>query len=218
MTNINALPLGISKKSLKLANYNFFEDKANILSSLDINNCIDVLKTIIQGVRKLNHMIVLIDTEQKLSSIGGMVNTYVDKNFEEFILQFENFLDTQIDGKSTKVLCIITGLEKFQGSLNEQKFKGFFNGIKTLENINILFVEPSFKFKKIGYENWYSSNVNNRNGIWVGKGFMEQTVITLDEYSNKYKEKINKQFAWIVNNGKGDLVKIVGEKGEEDEE
>jgi hypothetical protein len=47
---------------------------------------------------------------------------------------------------------------------------------------------------------------------------MEQTVITLDEYSNKYKEKINKQFAWIVNNGKGDLVKIVGEKGEEDEE
>ena len=35
-------------------------------------------------------MVVLIDTEQELASIGGTVNTYADKNFEEFILKFEN--------------------------------------------------------------------------------------------------------------------------------
>ena len=50
------------------------------VTTLDKNNLM-----VYYGVRKLNQMIVLIDTEQELSSIGGMVNTYVDKNFEEFI-------------------------------------------------------------------------------------------------------------------------------------
>ena len=163
-------------------------------------------------------MTVLIDTEQELSSIGGTVNTYVDKNFEEFILKFEDFLDKQIDGKNIKVLCIISGLEKFQGSLYEKKAKGFFNGIKTLENINLIFVDSSFKLKKLGYEQWYTGLTNNANGIWIGPGFMEQTVISASDYSNKFKEKITNQFAWVSKNGEADLIKIVGNKGEEDEE
>ena len=217
MTNINQLPIGIVKRNLKICTYDFFNDKANIISSKNLENCIDLLQTIIYGVRKLNHMTVLIDTEQQLSQIGGMVNTYVDKNFEEFILKFENFLDTQIDGKNIKVLCIISGLEKFQGSLNERKFNGFFNGIKTLENINLVFVDSSFKLKKLGYETWYSKSVNNVNGIWIGSGFMEQTVISPSEYSNKHKIDINNQFAWVTKNGEAELVKIVGKKGDIDE-
>ena len=158
------------------------------------------------------------DTEQELSSIGGSVNTYADKNFEEFILKFEEFLDAQIDGKDIKVLCIIAGLEKFQGSMNEKKFNGFFKGIKTLDNVNLVFADSSFKLKKVGFENWYSSVTNNSNGIWVGNGFMEQTVINCNDYGNKFKEQIDKQYAWVAKNGEADLIKIVGEREKEDEE
>ncbi len=218
ITNINNLPVGISKRNLKTSFYNFFNDKATIISSKDVKNTMDLLKTIIYGVRKLGHMVVLIDTEQELSSIGGSVNTYADKNFEEFILKFEEFLDAQIDGKDIKVLCIIAGLEKFQGSMNEKKFNGFFKGIKTLDNVNLVFVDSSFKLKKVGFENWYSSVTNNSNGIWVGNGFMEQTVINCNDYGNKFKEQIDKQYAWVAKNGEADLIKIVGEREKEDEE
>ena len=218
ITNINNLPIGFIKKNLKIANYNFFNDKATIVSSKDVINCEDFLRTVIYGVRKLNNMVVLIDTEQQLSSIGGIVNTYADKNFEEFILRFEQFLDKEIDGKPIKVLCIIAGLEKFQGSMNEKKFNGFFNGIKTLDNVNLMFVDSSFKLKKVGFESWYSGVTNNSNGIWIGNGFMEQTVINCNDYNNRFKEKIDKQYAWIAKNGEAELIKIVGEKEKEDEE
>ena len=218
LKTINAIPIGITRSNLKLCTYNFFMDKANLISSKKIKDCTNLLKTIIYGVRKLNHMTVLIDTEQELSSLGGMVNTYVDKNFEDFILKFEDFLDREIAGKNIKVLCIISGLEKFQGSLNEKKAKGFFNGIKTLDNINLIFADSSFKLKKLGYEQWYTSLTNNINGIWVGSGFMEQTVISSGEYSNLQKEKISNQFAWVAKNGEASLIKIVGSKEEEDEE
>jgi len=218
LNNINLLPIGIIRRNLKIYGYNFFNDKANIISAKDIKSCIKLLETIIFEVRKLNHMTVLIDTEQELVSLGGTVNTYVDKNFEEFILRFEDYLDKEIDGKPIKVLCIITGLEKFQGSLYEKKAKAFFNGVKTLENIHLIFVDSSFKLKKLGYETWYSGLVNNINGIWVGPGFMEQTVISCNDYSNRFKEKINNQFAWIAKNGEAELIKIVGSKEDEDEE
>lgn len=217
ITNINNLPIGMIKRNLKIMNYNFFNDKATIISSKDVKKCIDLLKTIIYGVRKLGNMVVLIDTEQELVDLGGTVNTYADKNFEEFLLQFEAFLDKEIDGKNIKVLCIIAGLEKFQGSINEKKFNGFFKGIKTLPNVNLLFVDSSFKLKKVGFESWYSDITNNSNGIWVGSGFMEQTVISCNDYGNTFKEKIDKQYAWIAKNGEAELIKIVGEKEKEDE-
>ena len=218
MVDINNLPIGITKRNLKTNFYSFFKDKATIISSKDVKNTIDLLKTIIYGVRKLGNMVVLIDTEQMLESIGGTVNTYADSNFEEFILQFEQFLDKEIDGKEIKLLCIIAGLEKFQGSINEKKFRGFFNGIKTFPNVSMIFVDSSFKLKKVGFETWYSSVTNNANGIWVGSGFMEQTVISCNDYNNRFKEQIDKQFAWVSKNGSADLIKIVGEKEQEDEE
>ena len=127
-------------------------------------------------------------------------------------MRFENFLDTEIDGKNIKVLCVISGLEKFQGSLNENKFKGFFNGIKTLDNVNLIFVDTSYKLKKVGFEPWYSSVTNNSNGIWVGSGFVEQTVIKSSGYDNRFKQSINNQYAWVSQNSNVQLVKIVGEE------
>lgn len=124
ITNINNLPIGMIKRNLKIMNYNFFNDKANIISSKDVKSCVDLLKTIIYGTRKFGNMVVLIDTEQELVELGGTVNTYADKNFEEFILKFEDFLDKEIAGKDNiKVLCIIAGLEKFQGSINEKNLE-----------------------------------------------------------------------------------------------
>lgn len=215
---INSLPIGIVRQNLKICNYNFFNDKANLISSKDIKNCIGLLNTIIYEVRKLNQITVLIDTEQELSSIGGTVNTYVDKNFEDFILRFEDFLDQKVDGKDIKILCIIAGLEKFQESLFEKKAKGFFKGIKSLENIHLIFVDSSYKLKKLGYVDWYGQLIDNSNGIWVGPGFMEQTVINCNDYSNKFKEKIDNNFAWVALHGEAELIKIVGSKKDDEDE
>ena len=218
ITNINAIPIGIGRESLELLSYNFFESKATVISSKDIVNCIELLKTIIYGIRKLNQMVVLIDTEQQLTEIGGMVNTYADKNFEDFILRFEQFLDEQVEGKNVRVLCIIAGLERLQGSVNDKKFNGFFRGVKAVPNLNLIFVDSSFKLKKVGFEPWYSSIINNSSGIWVGPGFLEQNVINCNDYANKFKENIDKNYAWVARHGDAELIKLVEERDIIDEE
>ena len=217
LNSVTDLPIGIIRKNLKTYKYNFFVDKANILTSKDIKNCSEFLQTIIFEIRKLNQMVVFIDSEQNFPEINGKVNSYANKNLEQFILKFEEFLDSKIEGKNIKLLCVIAGLDKFKNSMNEKTFNGFFKGIKFFNNVNILFVDSSFKLKKLAYESWYTSNINNSNGIWIGPGFMEQNIISSSDYSNKYREKINKQFAWISKNGEAELVKIVGGLEKEDE-
>jgi hypothetical protein len=143
-------------------------------------------------------------------------NVWLEKHVAPFV-DFEEFLDKEIDGKNIKVLCIIAGLEKFQGSMNENKFRGFFNGVKTLDNINLLFVDSSFKLKKVGFEDWFSSTTNNSNGVWIGSGFMEQSVFNCAEMDSRHRIKVDKQYAWIVKNSESVLVKIVGEKEKNEE-
>lgn len=217
ITTIDKLPIGIDKNTLKPVTYNFLNDVANVISSKDVLDCIDLLKTIIHSVRKLNNMIILIDTEKELSSIGGMVNTYVDRNFEDFILKLEKFLDDKIDGTNINVFCVIAGLSKFQESLNDKKFNGFLKGIKTFNNVKLIFVDSSYKLKKIGFESWYSSLINNSNGIWVGSGFAEQSVFNCSDMSSTYKIKVDRQYAWVIKKGESKLVKIVGEKKKDEE-
>ena len=217
LKTITDIPIGVCRKNLKVCKYNFFVDKATIVTTKKVKNCVEFLKSVIYQVRKLNQMVVFIDAEQEFNELNGSVNTYADKNFEPFILKFEEFLDAKIEGKNIRVLCIIAGLEKFKSSISEKIFNGFFKGIKMFENVNLVFVDSSFKLKKLGYENWYTGNINNSNGIWIGPGFMEQNIINCSEYSNKYKEKVSNQFAWVAKNGEAELIKIVGGKEEEDE-
>ena len=101
--------------------------------------------------------------------------------------------------------------------MNEKKFNGFFNGVKTLDNINLLFVDSSFKLKKVGFESWFSGVTNNSNGVWIGSGFMEQNVFNCSSFGTEHKEKIDKQYAWVIKNNEPELVKIVGEKEKNEE-
>ena len=70
-------------------------------------------------------------------------------------------------------------------------------------------VDNAFKFKKINFESWYSSFVQNVNGIWIGAGLQDQSVIKLSNYDKKYATKITNEYAWIVKNGVASLIKLV---------
>lgn len=218
LIDIHNIPIGILRKNLKICTYNFFDDKANIISCKDIKCCNNFLESIIYQVRKLNNMVVFIDGDSQFVGLKTSVNNYTNNNFNEFILKFEDFLDKKIDGKNIKVLCIMSGLEKIKKSMDSKVFNGFFGGINTLDNINVVFVDSVLKLKKMSLEKWYSNNINSLNGIWIGQGFGEQNIITNTEYGTIYKEKISDVYAWVVKNGIPNLIKIVGKEETEDEE
>ena len=81
--------------------------------------------------------------------------------------------------------------------------------IVTLENANVIIIDSSYQIRKLTTELWYSSNIRSDQGIWIGSGITDQTAIRLNSGSRIYNEKINNNFAWVIKNGQGTLIKLM---------
>ena len=51
--------------------------------------------------------------------------------------------------------------------------------------------------------------VSNSNGIWIGQGVADQSVIKLNNYQKAYSKPISDEYGWIIKNGAGKLIKFV---------
>ena len=210
LTSLKSVPIGIVKESLKIYNYNFKADKATIISSNDLENCKTFIKNLLNSFRKLGNVIsVLFDFEEVFEDLKPFTNSYCNKDYDNFIDQMLKFVDEKIANTDYNVMFIITGVEKFSDTVNSSKIEELKKKVKELDNSNILFVDSSFKLKKLAFESWYTDLVVNSNGIWIGSGVQEQTVVKASDYNKKYNIKIPISFAWVFKNGDGTLVKLI---------
>ena len=79
-----------------------------------------------------------------------------------------------------------------------------------LLKINFIFIDIPQGFKKFEYEEWYKSNVDNDDGIWVGFGCTQQYVIKLMVQASKLLN-IDNDHAIVIKNGMPKLVKLINE-------
>ena len=217
LTSLKSVPVGLIKESLKPYLYNFKADKATIISSNALENCKNVVSSLLTQHKKLgNALTILIDTEEVFAEYKPLASSYCFEKIEEFTDQIIQFIDQKIVNSQYDLTIFIGGVDKFKESLSSTKLDEFMNKIKSVANCNLIFIDSAFKLKKLAFELWYTSMVVNSNGIWIGSGVMEQTVIKPAEYNKKYNVQISNGFAWIFKNGSGQLTKLIG--GEETNE
>ena len=71
--------------------------------------------------------------------------------------------------------------------------------------------------KKFAYETWYSNSIVNVDGIWLGNGVFEQSIIKMNDFDNRYRTQISDDYAWVFKNGNSDLIKIINDDGDKNE-
>ena len=55
--------------------------------------------------------------------------------------------------------------------------------IKQNDNCIGLFIDGNYKLKKLAFDPWYLDLVVNSNGIWIGPGVADQSVIKLNDFN-----------------------------------
>ncbi|MEG0026429.1 MAG: type VII secretion protein EssC [Bacilli bacterium] len=204
------LPVGIAKDNLQVIKYNFFDKMISIIVTNDINNIKHFIKPLIEEMMILTNIKkIIIDPGKRIDQYKGDKGFYMTDNFQLVIDQLQDKIDKKTLQK--KVTFIIIGLNEFLQQLtNMEKFKQLFDQLKQSNLINFIFVDEVNKYKKINYENWYSSNVNNNSGIYIGYGFLNQSIIMYNGYI-KNEEDLGDKYGFIVENGKAVLVKLIEE-------
>ena len=212
LTSLKQVPLGIMKESLKTYNYNFIADKATIISSNELESLTGIVNNLLNSFRKLNNVVsVLFDFEDVFGELKPICNSYCNKDYENFIDEIVKYYEEKIKNSKYNIAFFITGVEKFKNNVSSLKIESLTKIIKGNDNCICLLIDENYKLKKLAFESWYLDMVINSNGIWVGQGVADQSVIKLNDYNKKYNIKIQNDFAWIIKNGNGNLIKLMNE-------
>ena len=135
-------------------------------------------------------------------------------------MKFEQ-LEKLIESKSTtEGIILIYNLNKFITSIEDKKkIEPFFKNIKKYEKISVIAVEETKKLKDFQYEAWFTNIFGSGNGLWIGKGISDQTIIKTSSYSKELQANYKNDMGFSVIDGDAILVRYIDfiSKDEEDE-
>lgn len=204
LTNV---PLGISKKDLKVCCYNFQDSLLNLIISKNTEKArqyvLNILKLISQT---LSVRVGILDADSLLPSKREAMHNY-----------FKSIISKVEEDKTKKNVIAILGLDKFVSEY-EKAGESFENVLNTLEqsgNCSLILVENDTKIKNYEYNDWYKNYVNKENGIWLGNGIDNQYVINITDRYNL--PKCDNSFGYVVKQGNATMIKLLEMDGDEEE-
>jgi S-DNA-T family DNA segregation ATPase FtsK/SpoIIIE len=229
---LSSLPIGIDKKNLEVTTVNFIKGFVTLLTSLDVTILGPILNEISKEVNMLNEVrFIAIDPEGLLKPEQLNRCEYVDGNLDEAFTKLHeeiksvqeaysaaNF-DKNAIAKVPTTVIIISGFDKFTTKLspdNKKIYGKLFELAKELDKYCFILVDSVDKFKKVEYDDWYRSVVNNSRGIWIGDGIANQFSIKLTKTTKDLYDEIGNKFGYVVERGVPVLIKLLEEgNGEE---
>ncbi len=215
--DLEHVPIGLNKNNLSVATFNFKAAKASILSAQNIESIIPFVSSLFQLFKKMKNIsTVVIDLGQIFKGKNLNVEGYCATNGNGFLDSLDNFIDHSILNTQFELVVFIINVDKFMNSVDKLKFKKLLDKVSSMSNVSFVYVDQVYSLKKYVFEAWYTSSVNNVNGLWIGSNVVDQGVIKISDISKNHREKISNQYAWNVKNGTSSLVKLVGvDKDEE---
>jgi len=107
-------------------------------------------------------------------------------------------------------ILVIYGIERFLNKLNNNdKFQNFMTKLKQIEQVRVIIIDEVNKIKNYLYESWYTTTFSNTEGIWIGKGIVDQNIFKLSTIKKEYMQEIKNDFGYNIQEGSLELIKII---------
>ena len=205
ITKLDKLPVGIYKKNLSLATYNFKNNFINIISAKSIDVAAEYVSHIYEEITLLNNVeVAIFDLEE-----------IIMKNTKDIKEEYQNYL-INLQNKSKYSICIIIGLDKFLSTI-QRDINQDLKALEATKKVSFIIVDSVFKLKNHEYEEWYKNYVSKDKGIWVGNGISDQYLIHLNSSNRNVINNCGNSFGYIINQEEATMIKLLGMKDTGDE-
>ncbi|HBA37655.1 MAG TPA: type VII secretion protein EssC, partial [Firmicutes bacterium] len=225
ITNLQKVPIGISKDKLNIVKYDFLSYPATTIASnklANIDSFMDSLLEIFLNFKDLT--IFFFDPTSALPSaknktLENRKVNYFDKDFDELLDRFIT-IEENPEYKSYQKIYIFYGLEKIKAKVNTSKLEKLFNDVKSSDSSRIVIADSSKSLKTMDLDVWYSKIKNNTEGIWIGKGFAEQQNFRISKITKEMNENYANNYGFSITEANAELIKLIdfNDLQKEDEE
>ena len=117
-------------------------------------------------------------------------------------------------------MIFVNGIDKYVSDLPSEIVDKISNLINKNNNIRLIITDGVYNVKKIMFEPFFQDYVVPTNGIWIGNGVSEQSILKVNNYNKQHTASISNDFGWVFKGGNAVLTKMLKtiEEGAEDEE
>ena len=209
--DLTKVPIGVSKNSLEIVNYDFTGYLSTFILSTTSLNTSYFSKALIREISSIKNLqLIVVDINSELLDIKDKINYYYDNNSNSIMDTLLDYI-RRLKESSTKIKTVIyfQNFNKFITKVDGNKIEEFSNEIKDLENISLLIADDYKKLKKYEYENWYRNIVNDTDGIWIGTGLSDQNIFKLSRLTKEMEKTYRNNFGFVITDGRAELVKLV---------
>ena len=220
--SLENVPVGMSKGSLEICTINYLQNVGNIITSNKLANTEKFIKSILMVFKMIENLnIIVLDPMGLLNLNKEEYPNYYTNNLEEILDQIMNYI-SKVEGteQAMKGIVIIYGLDKFLQKLTDsKKFADFVKKIKHYEKMSIIIVEEANKLKQVTFESWFSGNFSANDGIWIGRGIVDQNILRVSSIKKEMTKNIKNDMGYLINEGLATECKWIDfiSKEEEDE-
>ena len=201
-TSLSNLPIGIDKETIQPVTYNFMQDKAQLILTAYQEDIPKIIYDYTPLFSKYSNVLV-IDCQNIIEPTNNY--TLIQDNFDN---TFKQLLELQ--NQNNRYLCLIIGLDNFTKKISPENKKSLDKLFNLSNNIiNYIIVGTPEMIKPLEYELWYKKSIDNKQGIWVGNGIAEQTVLKIENAYKLSKIKISTNFAIVIKRGSTIITKIL---------
>lgn len=206
INDVSSLPIGISKKDLGLAKYDFKKNFVTRIMSKNIQDVSEYVSYILEELKLIKELnIVIFDAERTIMP----KKEDLKEKFEQFVSVVNNSMLNMVNPFT---ICIINGLDKFMNEIqNEKAFSDVLKNADESGKYSFILVEMAKKFKSHEFESWHKNYILTDFGIFVGNGIEDQYTIEISE-RKRLKNNCGRSFGYVIKNGMPTLIKLIGMK------
>ncbi|MCI8394215.1 MAG: type VII secretion protein EssC [Bacilli bacterium] len=215
--------VGMTKETLEVATYNLTSKLIHLVTGQELERLSPFTYALIESLQSIpNNLLFVIDPEKNLKKSNRLSKYFYQENWHdnfsvcyEYMTKLMNDLETNHDEnrkeKYTHLTLVIYGVEEFVSTIKseQEKLMDMLQKGKKLEKLTIILIDAIDRLKKCEYESWYSENVNNNQGIWVGNGIAEQYSLKLSKIPKYCHQEIPDTFGYLVKSGRPIPIKLL---------
>ena len=218
--DLTKVPIGVNIDSKLNSTYDFTKDKVNIILGETMSENENFFFSLFNILKRIPQTKVrVLDVAKSYDNTKIPVECFTD-NFDAIIPALMQEMEK--NNSEIKRVYVINGASRLKTKLAEktlplyEKFLKMFKGNK---NTILILVDNSQGFQKLELETWYSDVINNRRGIWLGKGIADQLSIKIDNLNPDYRNQDFPDMAYIIDNDEVvPIKKVVSDKEETENE
>ena len=205
---LEKVPIGLVKRNLNVYTYDFIKNFVTVISAKNMNYAIKLTTNILNEIQNMKNVKVnILDAEDAEGK---------KKAYNKFEKEIKNDIKKNED---IYTICVIIGIDKFTSEdiIDEYEFSELLLNAKNNGKYKFIFIDNPDRLEQHTYDDWYTNFINPNNGIWVGNGVEDQTLISRNFSVESLENNCGRSFGYVIDEGIPTLVKFIGIGEDEDE-